>query len=115
MDHLKEIILKKLTDIKAKDVATLDVQELTDHFDMIVIATGTSSRHVQSIADHLVEELKKEGLIKNSRVESDDDAQWILIDLGRVIIHVMQQETRDFYHLEKLWSIVTIPTREAKF
>jgi ribosome-associated protein len=111
--QLQQIILKKLEDLKAKATTTMDVSKLSDHFNFMIITTGTSSRHVQSIADYLVEELKKEGLIKKTRVEKDADMQWILIDLGSTVVHVMQQETRDFYDLEKLWSVTHLPVREV--
>lgn len=111
--QLQQIILKKLEDLKAKATTTMDVSKLSDHFNFMIITTGTSSRHVQSIADYLVEELKKEGLIKKTRVEKDADMQWILIDLGSTVVHVMQQETRDFYDLEKLWSVIHLPVREV--
>jgi ribosome-associated protein len=109
--ELQPIILKKIEDLKGKATTVVDVTKLSDHFDTMIITSGTSSRHVQSLANHLVEDLKKDGLVKNMRLESDAESQWVLIDLGRTIVHVMQEETRQFYDLEKLWSITHIPSR----
>jgi len=112
--ELQSIILTKIEDLKGKQTAVIDVTQLSDHFDTMIITSGTSSRHVQSLANHLVEDLKKDGLIKNIRVESDAESQWVLIDLGPTVVHVMQEETRQFYDLEKLWSVTHIPSREIK-
>lgn len=111
---VQSLILTKLEDLKSKDSIAIDVREMSDHFETMIITTGTSSRHVQSIADNLVEDLKKQGVIKSSRVESDAEMQWVLIDLGVTVVHVMQQETRQFYDLEKLWSVIHLPTRVIK-
>ncbi|MFW5910583.1 MAG: ribosome silencing factor [Thiohalospira sp.] len=102
-DRLLEIIQTALDDRKAKDVQTLDVSERSGFADYFVIATGTSDRHVGSIADHLQEEVKHAGF-QPSGVEGADGGDWILLDLGGVIVHVMRAETRAFYNLEELWS-----------
>lgn len=94
---------KTLEDMKARDIRVLDVQALTGITDFMVIASGTSERHVRSIAGYLISEAKKVGLqILGS--EGEKDGEWALVDLGDVIVHVMQVTTRDFYNLEKLWS-----------
>ena len=94
---------KSLEDMKARDIRVLDVQALTGITDFMVIASGTSERHVRSIAGYLISEAKKVGLqILGS--EGEKDGEWALVDLGDVIVHVMQVTTRDFYNLEKLWS-----------
>jgi len=94
---------KALDDGKATDIKVLDVRKLTSMADYMVIATGRSSRQVKALTDHVVEaarELKQKPL----GVEGEQAAEWILIDLGDVIVHVMQAETRAFYQLEKLWA-----------
>ncbi len=98
-----EFAQKTLEDMKARDIRILDVQALTGITDFMVIASGTSERHVRSIAGYLISEAKKVGLqILGS--EGEKDGEWALVDLGDVIVHVMQVTTRDFYNLEKLWS-----------
>ena len=103
-DELQALAVNALEDLKAVDVRVLDVQELTSITDRMIIASGTSSRHVKSLADHVALKAKQAG---NSPlgVEGEQNAEWILIDLGDVIVHVMLPETREFYALEKLWSV----------
>lgn len=92
-----------LADMKAGNIVSLDVKPLTSITDYMVIATGTSSRHVQAIADKLVEHLKP--LIQRPvHLDADMDREWVLVDLGDVIVHIMQPRTRDFYQLETLWN-----------
>ncbi len=92
----------ELTDAKARDLITLPVHNKTTITDYMIICTGTSNRHVKAIADKVTEHAKKKAHPPLS-VEGEQSAEWIVVDLGEVIIHVMQQETRDFYQLEKLW------------
>lgn len=92
-----------LEDAKARDIKVLDVRKISDFTDYMVIATGTSNRHVQSTADKLVDELRRRG-VKTVGVEGEKIGDWALIDFGDVVVHVMREETRDFYNLEKLWS-----------
>jgi ribosome-associated protein len=88
---------------KAHDIAVLDVRKISDFTDYMVIATGTSNRHVQSTSDKVVEALRAHG-IRPLGVEGQQTGDWALIDFGDVVVHVMRGETRDFYNLEKLWS-----------
>lgn len=92
-----------LEDAKARDIKVLDVRKVSDFTDYMVIATGTSNRHVQSTADKVVDELRRRG-VKTVGVEGEKIGDWALIDFGDVVVHVMREETRDFYNLEKLWS-----------
>jgi ribosome-associated protein len=89
--------------MKAEDTVTIDLTGKTSIGDYMVIASGRSQRHVASIADEIVRNLKKAGL-KNLRSEGGQTADWMLIDAGDVIIHVFQPEVRAFYDLEKMWS-----------
>lgn len=92
-----------LEDAKARDIAVLDVRKISDFTDYMVIATGTSNRHVQSTADKVVDALRTHG-VRTVGVEGGKIGDWVLIDFGDVIAHVMREEIRDFYNLEKLWS-----------
>lgn len=101
---LNQLIVDALEDVKGKDIVTMDVSELTDVMDTLVIASGTSNRHVKSLADNVVEEAKKQGL-RPIGVEGLGTSDWVLVDFGDTVVHVMLPATRDFYDLEKLWSL----------
>lgn len=105
-DNLSEQILTKaldaLADIKAQNVLSIDVRNLTGITEYMIIASGTSTRHVKALADNVVEECKEAGF-RPLGVEGERDAEWILIDLAGVIVHVMLPATRRFYDLERLW------------
>ncbi|SDJ88069.1 ribosome silencing factor [Microbulbifer yueqingensis] len=104
MTDIKTIAVAALEDLKGKDIVALDVSELSDVMDTLVICTGTSNRQVKSLADNVVEEGKKAG-IRPIGVEGIEQGEWVLVDYGDVVVHVMQAETRSFYDLEKLWSM----------
>jgi len=105
---LKEIVLNALEDLKANNITVLDVRHLTSITDLMIICSGRSTRHIQSIADNVASEAKKQGYRPLS-VEGQNNSGWILVDLGDIVIHVMTPETREFYELEKLWSVETLP------
>jgi ribosome-associated protein len=92
-----------LEDAKVRDITVLDVRKISDFTDYMVIATGTSNRHVQSTADKVVDALRAHG-VRAVGVEGGKTGDWVLIDFGDVVAHVMREEIRDFYNLEKLWS-----------
>ena len=100
---MQEAVVAALAEVKAQDISVLDVRKLTDVADFLVIASGTSSRHVAGMADRVVEELRKLGR-RPIGVEGKDLGEWVLIDYGDVVAHIMRPQTRDFYNLEKLWS-----------
>lgn len=102
-DVLKSKVLELLDDLKARDVAVFDVREMTTVTDYMIVASGTSNRHVRSTASHVVDELRDAGL-RAYGSEGEEHGEWILLDYGDVVVHVMQPETREFYQLEKLWS-----------
>ncbi len=102
-DELKKFVLTILDDMKAKDVKELDVSELTDMADSMIIASGTSNRHVRSIAGSIMSKLK-ELEVATVGIEGEDAGDWVLVDLGDIIIHIMLPESREFYGLEKLWA-----------
>ena len=96
-------IMANLDDNKAIDINSLSLKGKSDIADYLIIATGTSSRHVSSLAQKTVDDLKKNN-IKNINTEGLDKGDWVLIDGGDVIIHLFREEVRDFYDIEKLWS-----------
>jgi ribosome-associated protein len=98
-----QIVLSRLEDMKAEDIVTIDLNGKSSIADFMVVATGRSTRHVGAVADNVVSELKKSGL-KNIRVEGQPHCEWVLIDIGDVIVHVFRPEVRDFYGLEKMWA-----------
>ncbi len=98
-----DFVIDKIDDLKGQDIIALDVQGKSSITDCMIICTGTSSRHVMSIADHVVQESRAAGLLPLG-VEGENSADWIVVDLGDVIVHVMQEESRRLYELEKLWS-----------
>lgn len=100
--ELVEFVIAKIEDLKGRDIVTLDVQEKSSITDFMVICSGNSKRHVQSIGDSVYIEAKKAEL-NIIGVEGKQHGEWVLVDLGSVIVHVMQESTRDFYQLEKLW------------
>ena len=100
---LHAFIADKIDDLKGRDIVTIDVRGKSSITDCMVICTGTSSRHVMSIADHVVQESRAAGLLPMG-VEGENTGDWIVVDLGDVIVHVMQEESRRLYELEKLWS-----------
>jgi ribosome silencing factor RsfS/YbeB/iojap len=101
---LKSVILGALDDMKALEVKVLDVRGLTDIADYMVIASGTSDRHVRSVAQRVVEKTKEAGYRPHG-CEGLADADWVLIDLHEMIVHVMLPRVREFYGLEKLWDM----------
>jgi ribosome-associated protein len=100
---LNTLVEETLDDTKAQDLVTLDVRHLTPLSDYFVICTASSNRHAQSIAQHLIENAKHHHYAVLG-LEGEKNGEWILVDLGDVIIHVMQQSARNFYQLEKLWT-----------
>jgi ribosome-associated protein len=103
---LKAVVIAALDDMKALEIKVLDVRGLTDIADTMVIASGTSDRHVRSVAQKLVEKTKAAGFRPHG-VEGQQDSDWVLIDLNEMIVHVMLPRVREFYGLEKLWDMTT--------
>ena len=102
-EELKKVIVEALEDLKAVNTVCLDVSGLTDVMDHMIIASGTSSRHVKSLATNVSVEAKKVGMPPIG-IEGADVGEWVLVDFGDVVVHVMQPATRDFYDLERLWT-----------
>lgn len=101
---LRQHVVTALEDLKAKDVREIDVRGRTSIADLLLIASGTSARHVKSIADEVVKFAKKAGVMPLG-VEGEQEGEWVLVDLGDVIVHVMLPRIREFYGLERLWGV----------
>lgn len=101
--EISQMAVTALEDLKGNDIVSLDVTELSDVMDTLVIASGTSNRHVKSLANNVVEEGKDRGM-RPIGVEGMETGEWVLVDFGDTVVHVMMPSTRDFYDLEKLWS-----------
>ena len=102
--NLHEIVINALEDVKAQDIVSIDVMELTGVMDTMVVASGNSSRQVKSLANNVIVDGKKAGFSLLG-IEGDDIGEWVLVDFGAVIVHIMLPATRVFYDLEKLWSL----------
>lgn len=101
---LNEVVRFALEDLKGIDILSMDVREVTSIADEMIIATGTSSRHVKALCRNLIAEAKEQGFRPLSS-EGEDSADWVLVDFGDLIVHIMLPETREFYDLERLWSL----------
>jgi len=103
-EKLTDLAVNALENLKAQDITILHISKKTTIADVMIIASGTSERHVGSIANEVVQNAKAAGE-QPLGVEGEMKSNWVLVDLGDVIVHVMTQKARDFYELEKLWSI----------
>ena len=102
VEEIKDLVINALDDMKGVDVVVLDVRGKSNVTDFMIIASGTSGRHVKAMANSVVVEVKKAG-INPLGVEGESTSEWVLVDLVDVVVHIMQAETREFYQLEKLW------------
>jgi ribosome-associated protein len=99
---IRDAAVTALEDIKARDIEILDVRELTAMFDWVVVASAESSRQTRALAHH-VQEIAKETGARNATLEGEANGEWILVDLGSVVVHVMQPAIREYYNLSELW------------
>jgi ribosome-associated protein len=102
--NLHDTVITALEELKAQDIVSIDVQDITDVMDTMVVASGNSSRQVRSLANNVIVEAKAAGYSVFG-VEGENTGEWVLVDFGDVIIHIMLPATRIFYDLEKLWSM----------
>ena len=109
-EQLADLVIEALDDVKAKDIVKLDVRNMTTVTDYMVVASGTSNRHVKALVDNVAEKAKQAGH-RPVGIEGEDGGEWVLLDLQDALVHVMLPKVREFYNLEKLWSIV--PTGDA--
>jgi ribosome-associated protein len=104
---LNEVLIHVLDEAKAQHITVLDVKELTTITDTMIIATGSSNRQVKSLADKVIEAANQQG-IRPLSCEGMEDCEWVLVDLGDVLVHLMQPRIRDYYYLEGLWDTARV-------
>lgn len=102
-NELVTFIQEKIDDLKGRDTVVLDLKNKSSVTDFMVICSGTSNRHTRSIAEHIATEIKKTGL-QPLGIEGGSSGEWVLLDLGDVVVHVMLEDSRNYYQLEKLWA-----------
>ena len=103
ISELKQIVVKTLDTNKAQDIVSIDLKDKSSMADYMIIASGTSSRHIQSLSEQVLEKLKDNGL-NDSKIEGKDSNEWKLVDGIDLIVHIFHPEKRKFYELEKMWS-----------
>ena len=111
-EQLTDLVVEALEELKGKDIVRLDVRDLTSVTDYMVVASGTSNRHVMALAEAVAEKAKEAGQ-RPLGVEGEAGSEWVLIDLGDALVHVMLPRVREFYNLEKLWSLRPAKDRAA--
>lgn len=102
-ERLCQLVVEALDDVKAKDIVTLDVRDMTTVTDYMIVASGTSGRHVKALVDNVADKAREAGH-KPIGVEGEEGGEWVLLDLEDALVHVMLPKVREFYNLEKLWS-----------
>jgi ribosome-associated protein len=112
LDKLVKAAVAALEDIKGRDIVVLDVQRMTSLFDKLIIVSGDSMRQNKALANHIQEKLKALGASALG-VEGEDNGEWILVDFGSIVIHIMQPAIRQYYSLEELWGGTATPLRYA--
>ena len=113
IEETENLVVKILDDLKAMDIKVLNVEGMTSIADRMILCSGRSNRHVGSVANNLVTELKKMN-VRPLGIEGLNSSDWVLVDLGDILVHVMQQDARDFYNLEALWGNVPVIYDQAK-
>ncbi len=101
-EQLCDLVVDALEEVKAKDIVKLDVRELTTVTDYMIVASGTSNRHVKALADAVAEKAREAGH-RPAGIEGEDGSEWVLLDLQDTLVHVMLPRVREYYNLEKLW------------
>ncbi len=103
ISDLKEIVVRTLDKNKAQNIVSIDLKDKSSMADYMIIASGTSSRHIQSLSEQVLEKLKNNG-INESKIEGKDSSEWKLVDGIDLIVHIFHPEKRKFYEIEKMWS-----------
>jgi len=111
-EQLSQLVVDALEEVKGNDIVRLDVRDLTTVTDYMVVASGTSNRHVKALVDAVAEKSKAAGH-RPAGIEGESGSEWVLLDLGDTLVHVMLPRVREFYNLEKLWSLSPVKDRTA--
>jgi ribosome-associated protein len=111
--NLQDLAVNALNDLKAIDLIIIDVREITTIADTMIICTGRSTRHVKSLAENVITEAKRQH-VNYLNFEGQHEGEWIIVDLGDVVIHVMQPSAREFYNLEDLWEPVQMQREQSR-
>ncbi len=112
LEHLKDLVVEVLNDMKARDISVMDVRGKTAVTDFMIVASGTSDRHVKAIAETVAYKAKEAGETPLG-TEGVQEGEWALVDLNGVVVHLMLPKVRDFYSLERLWSAPSLVTRSS--
>lgn len=113
LDKLTRTAVDALEDVKARDIAVFDVKKMTAYFDKVIVATGDSNRHCRALASSVQEKIKAAGG-KIYGVEGEKTGEWLLVDMGAAVVHIMQPAIRQYYNLEELWAPTPKPAKGAK-
>jgi ribosome-associated protein len=111
-EELSDLVVEALEEVKGQDIIKLDVSDMTTVTDYMVVASGTSNRHVKALADNVAERAREAGH-RPTGIEGEEGSEWVLLDLGDTLVHVMLPRVREFYNLEKLWSLSPANERAA--
>lgn len=103
-EELSALVVAALDDVKAKDIVTLDVRKMTSVTDYMIVASGTSNRHVKALIESVADKAREAGH-RPIGIEGEEGSEWVLLDLQDALVHVMLPKVREFYNLEKLWSL----------
>lgn len=112
--QLKKLVINTLDENKAEHITCLNVQKLTDITDYMVVCSATSARHIKALASHLIDKLKENGVRPHGVQGADNDCDWLLVDCGDILVHIMLQSAREFYEIEKLWEKITYSIYEEE-
>lgn len=113
LEQMKQAVVDALEDVKGRDIVVLDVSHLTALFDTMIIASGDSARQVKALANNVHEKLKEKGATVYG-TEGGETAEWVLVDLGEVVVHVMLPAVREYYNLEQLWGAAEKRRKQAE-
>jgi ribosome-associated protein len=111
LEAMKQAVVDALEDVKATDISVLDVSKMTSLTSYMIIASGSSSRQTRALADNVQKKLKEHG-VDPLGVEGEQEGEWVLVDFGDMVVHIMLPATRDYYNLEQLWGAAE--SRRAK-